>query len=135
MLGITATFALPCIAYFDTHTYGFLHIVFTTLFFISCGFYIFFMCGLLHTHKEKFAQDEWAAIDRANKFRWIMIVSVGVYFYCSWFMPSTGSSFYEWLLTLMYLNGLAIISLTNKFYDTVHEQLIPPPVSQNTVFA
>jgi len=132
ILGITATISLPCIAYFDTHTYGFLHIVFTTLFFISCGFYIFFLAGLLNEHKEKFLEDEHAAIERANTFRWIMLGSVGVYFYVKWFCEDTHSSFYEWVLTLMYLNAVGIMSLTNKFYDTVHEE-IPQPVT--TVYA
>jgi hypothetical protein len=49
-LGIIATVSLPCISYFDTHTYHTLHMTFATLFFGSCGFYIFFLGGLLHYH-------------------------------------------------------------------------------------
>jgi hypothetical protein len=48
ILGMLASFSLPCIAYFDTHNYGVLHIVFTTIFFVTCGFYIFFLGGLLN---------------------------------------------------------------------------------------
>jgi hypothetical protein len=121
LLGIIATFSLPCIAYFDTHTYGILHIVFTTLFFVSCGFYIFFLAGLLKEYKDSYPEDEWAAIDRANKFRWIMLGSVIAYEYVNWFMPSTDSSFYEWVLVLMYLNAVVILSLSNKFYDSIHQ--------------
>jgi len=52
-----------------------------------------------------------------------MLGSVVVYELYHWFGPDTHSSFYEWLLTLMYLNAVGMMRLTNKFYETVHEKI------------
>lgn len=133
LLGMITTISLPCISYFDMHNYGFFHYVFAILFFGCCFFYIWFTVGSLVEHKAEFAQDEWDSIDRADKFRKIMLASALFYGYVKLFMPSTHSDFYEWVITFMYLNALAIMNLGNKFYDTVHEEL-PVPATK-TVFA
>lgn len=119
--------ALPCISYFDMHTYGNLHNIFAGLFFGSCFFYIYFVVDSLVKHKNEFPQTEWDAIDRASKFRWIMCGSLVFYIIWKIWLPETDSMFYEWVLTFEYLNALSIINLANGFYDTVHDGVPTTP--------
>jgi len=121
VLGCLACFGLPCLAYFDTHTYTTMHSLFCVIFFGGCGFYLFFTAGLLFKYKSHFDEEDHAAIDRCNKFRWIMLGSVFGYYFYKWFGPGTGSAFYEWLLVFMFLASVMMLSLTNKFYETVHD--------------
>jgi len=136
LFGIITTISLPCIGYFDMHTYGFFHYTFAILFFGFCFAYIFYTVGLLVKHKDEFPQDEQRGIRKSNRFRWFILFSALFYGYTKLFYD-THSDFYEWLIVLFYLNAMAIINLTNKFYDTVYEELTPrqPVVVTKTVFA
>jgi hypothetical protein len=98
-----------------------MHSLFCVLFFVPCGFYLFFVGGLLHKHKTSYPEDEHASIDRLNSFRKFMLGSVVAYYLFSWFGPDTNSSFYEWLLVYMYLAAVSMLSLTNKMIETVKD--------------
>jgi hypothetical protein len=120
-LGILSVFSLPCLAYFDTHTYTTMHSIFCVLFFGGCGFYLYLVGGLLHSYKSFFPEDDWAAIDRLNAFRKFMLGSVVVYYLISWFGPDTNSSFYEWMLVFMFMVAVCLLSYTNKMMETVRD--------------
>jgi hypothetical protein len=121
LLGIISVFSLPCLAYFDTHTYTTMHSVFCVFFFVGCGFYLFLALGLLNKYKKSYPEEQWNAIDRANHFRWVMMGSVVVYYIFKWLGPDTHSAFYEWLLVFMYLAAASMLALTNTYLETIHE--------------
>jgi len=61
-----------------------------------------------------------------------MAGSAILFVYVRLFHP-THSDFYEWVIVYMYLNALGIINLANKFYETVHEEFLAPPMQARTV--
>jgi len=121
ILGAISAISLPCIGYFDMHTYGFFHYVFAIAFFGTCFFYIWFVVGCMVDHRSEFPEDQQASIDRANRYRYIMGASAIFYAWVKFFSPyDTHSDFYEWVIVFMYLNALGIINLTNNFLDSIH---------------
>jgi len=57
ILGALSAISLPCIGYFDMHTYGFFHYVFAITFFATCFFYIWFVVGCMVDHRTEFPED------------------------------------------------------------------------------
>ena len=123
VLGLISTISLPSIGYFDEHTYGNIHNVLAVLFFGSVGLYAFIISNVMSSNKDLFPQDQWAEIDRMARFKWIMMASLlalalsGTVGVGTWTFP-----FFEWVTMLLYVNYFSILSMTNSFYDTVHEE-------------
>jgi len=111
------------IGYFDEHTYSSIHGVSAVLFFLSVGVYAWILSGIMNSNKDKFPKEEWDEIDRLSNMKHIMWISLLTFMFSMifggsnyWLTPLT-----EWTSTLLFVNYFGVLSLTNRFYDSVAE--------------
>ena len=131
VLGLISTVTLPMIGYFDEHTYSTVHGISAVLFFLSVGVYAWILSNVLNANKDKFPVEEHESIDRLNHMKRIMWISLLSFMFS---MIFGGNNFWltpfaEWTSTLLFVNYFGLLSMTNKFYDSVAEYNLTPPVT------
>ena len=122
ILGMISVITVPMIGIFDEHNYELVHDVVAFIFFISTALYGFLLCRILYRHREKFSDKEQTEIKILGTLSFIMLVVVGLFFFSAsflgryyWLTPVL-----EWIMVLFYINLFGIMSMTNRFYDSIH---------------
>jgi len=129
ILGIISTVTLPMIGYFDEHTYSTIHGISAVLFFLSVGVYAWILSNVLNANKDKFPVEDHDDIDKLNHMKRLMWISLLAFLFAMIFGGSNYwlTPFAEWTSTLLFVNYFGVLSMTNKFYDSVAEYNLPTP--------
>ena len=128
--GYVTCLSLPLIGVFDEHNYTPIHYMMAAFFFSAFGFYALNLGEVMYTNIDKFPKEDAKIIWFICKFSYFIVI-LDVLFGLSFMSDKMGlfiRPVLEWTIVLSAVNFFYILSLTNRFYDSIHPygELLPP---------